>query len=139
MELDEDGNMMLQPDTQTALKFLYENWALLLSATVWLEIRLGMRRPRSEKNGTTNVDSALKKLKTGNYPLETEAGAGSPEIKEEYFADDSDSTRFSTLCEEGSTALKKIVKARALFCFIFDEEFSILAEMLKLRAGKDVS
>lgn len=52
MQIDEDGKVVTRPDVKAALKKLYRNWLLLLSAAGWAEPKHGMKRCSFEKKST---------------------------------------------------------------------------------------
>lgn len=116
----------MRPDSQTALKSLYNNWSLLFTAARWAEPKLRMKLLRTEKNSTMYVQTALKNRKLPMSLLETGAGAGSHYMKEEHIVDESELSASSTMRKEKSTIMSKHVKKMAplsSICYVDSRNF----------------
>lgn len=98
-----------------------------------------MKQSRSEKNYTMFVQTTLKMRKEVNSPLQTQAGAVVYDMKEKGIVDRSKPTASSTLQEERSTAMGKLVKSMSLFCSIYDVEFQSLVGDHEPFLKKDLS
>lgn len=83
-ELAEDKNVVVRPDLQPVLTSSYRNCLLLFSAAGWAEIKLGIKRSRSEKEGTVYAHTILKKRKAVKSPLETGVDVGFHEMKKKF-------------------------------------------------------
>lgn len=75
-ELDKDGNVVLQPDSQPTSKTWYRKRSLLFSVAGWGEPKLGVKGRRPKEKNTTYADNTVMYRKMETSPLETGADAG---------------------------------------------------------------
>lgn len=80
-DFNEDGNMVMRPASQPALRSLYRAWSLLFFADGWAEPTLGTRWSRSENKVTMYVHTKRKRRKTVKSPMGIGAGAGAYDMK----------------------------------------------------------
>lgn len=90
----------MRPDWWPELSSSYTNQLRLLYASGWVKLELGVKLSRSQKNGTIYVQKTLKKRKTAKSDLRKEAGAGTHDMIEEDFVDESDPAVSSTLSKK---------------------------------------
>lgn len=90
-----------------------------------------MKQDRSGKKVTIHVRTPLKKRKTKKLALRKD-GAAALNMKEEDDGDDSDTNALSTLSEEMSTRMSKLVKPMASLCSIHYVDFMNLVKEQKL-------
>lgn len=95
---------------------------------------LGMKRQRSEKKGKVYSQTMLKKRKTGKYSVQEGAGTGAQEMKERDVVGERDPVASYSLSKDGSTSMRKLVKAMARLSSIHDVVLRSLAEEYDLGA-----
>lgn len=98
-----------------------------------------MKRVRSEKNGTINVQKTLKKRQTAKRRREAGTRTGVQYMKEKDEVYDAKLADYSTPREEESSAMRTIAKVMTLLCFIYIMDLRYLAEDEERSAGKDLS
>lgn len=71
-----DENVVMQLDSQPALKECYGNRLLLFSAAEWVKPELGVKRRSFDQKGPMYVEIALRKRNMETSPLESRAYEG---------------------------------------------------------------
>lgn len=85
------------------------------------------------------VEDTEKEMKTAMYLLKTEADAGVQKMKEEVVLNESELAASSRMSKKGRTVIGKLVKAVALVCSTFGEDFSNAVVEHELGVAEDLT
>lgn len=97
-----------------------------------------MKRFRSAKNAMY-FQTTLKRRKLAKPSIETGTSADTHDMEGEDSEHEIEPAAFSTLSEEISAAMSKLVKKIADLCSIYDGNLKTLVERHELDVGKDLS
>lgn len=136
---DEDENVVMRSELKPALTSLYEGLLPLCSTAGWSKPKLGVKRYRSEKNGTMYLRTTLMTWKTRESILEARAGAGAHNMKAKDVLVETELAAFSAPSEKRRTATSRLVNEMPLLCSIYVVELGNMAEEHEIDVEKELS